>query len=258
MSNDAPKQMLKIEWKWVVIAVVVGLIIVGASYSIVSKTFHSMEIQALIMMVGFAATGAIVAYFSPGVTINEPAVGGMIVMVLMLAFLYATGASEIKQSATTNVLLLVLGIFFSWAGGWVGEKLQGDEDSATEAVSTRFQWKWVISGVVIGFALNALFVFLLAPAFQINLNLILVAFLVSFVVTGFVVGYKSPGVTIKEPALAGVFAVVLDWVFVEFIVKLHVPASYVVSGLALGFLFSMVGAWLGEKFQESVEKKMAV
>jgi hypothetical protein len=254
MSKGATTQALKLEWKWVISAVIVGLLIVGASYFIVSRTYHSMEIQALVMLVGFMITGAIVAYFSPGVTINEPAVGGLIVMLVMLATLYATGAPEMKQSPSINILMLLLGVGFSWVGGWAGEKLQGDENSAREASAAGFQWKWVITGIVIGFALNVLFVFLLAPVFKINLNLVLVAFLVSFVVTGFVVGYKSPGVTIKEPAYAGIFSVVIDWLFLEFLVKLHVPVSYLVSGLALGFLFAMLGAWLGEKYQESTQR----
>ena len=50
-------------WKWVILSVIAGLIIVGASYFIVAPTFHSPEIQALVMLVGFIVTGAIIGYF---------------------------------------------------------------------------------------------------------------------------------------------------------------------------------------------------
>jgi hypothetical protein len=65
------------------------------------------------------------------------------------------------------------------------------------------------------------------------------------------VGYKSPGVTLKEPAIAGIFTVIVDWVFLEFGISLSITTDNLISGLALGFLFSLLGAWLGEKYQES-------
>ena len=260
MSNGDTTQAKGIEWKWVIAAVIAGLIIVGASYFIVAPTFHSAEIQALVMLVGFVVTGAIIGYFSPGVTIKEPAIGGALVMVLMLALLYIRGAEEIPHSQIINLLLMLLGVGFSWVGGWAGEKLQGDAQSAAEKGATHFQWKWVLTGVVIGFALNVLFVFLLAPVFKINMDVALVAFIVSFIVTGFIVAYKSPGVTLKEPAVAGLITVGIDWVFLRLVLNLSYDTlrpAVLVSGLVIGFLFALLGAWLGEKYQASEEQRKA-
>jgi hypothetical protein len=257
MSSEANPQSVQTEWKWVISAVVAGLVIVGASYYIVAPTFRSGEIQALVMLVGFIITGAIVGYFSPGVTIKEATIGGALVMVLMLGLLYVSN-EDIPHTPWMNFLLLLLGVGFSWVGGWAGEKLQGDENGANEKHAQGFVWTWVLTGVVVGFALNILFVFLLAPAFKINLSVALVAFLVSFVVTGFIVGYKSPGITILEPAVAGMIAVLLDWLFLKFglgFTEETLKTSVMVTGLLIGFLFSMFGAWLGEKYQESVERK---
>ncbi|MBI3004941.1 MAG: hypothetical protein HYY49_05940 [Ignavibacteriales bacterium] len=252
MSHEASAEPTGMQWKWVILGVVAGLAIVGASYFIVAPTFHSDEIQAVVMLVGYAVTGVIVGYFSPGVTIKEATVAGFLVFIFMLVLLYATGA-ELIENQSINLLLLLLGVSISWVGGWVGEKLQGSHGDA--AHHTGFQWKWVLTGVVLGFALNILFVFLLAPAFKIDLNVVLAAFIASFVATGFIVGYKSPGVTLKEPAVAGLFAVAVDWLFIEFGITLSVPSKYLVAGLAIGFLFSLFGAWLGEKYQESVQSK---
>jgi uncharacterized membrane protein YwaF len=72
---------------------------------------------------------------------------------------------------------------------------------------------------------------------------------------GFIIGYKSPGITLREPAVAGILAVILDWVFLRFIVSLRVPAMYLVVGLILGFMMSFFGAWLGEKYQQITEEK---
>ncbi len=249
------------EWKWVIAGVIAGVIIVGSSYYIVAPTFHSPEIQALIMMVGFAVTGVIVGYFSPGVTIREAGLAGGLVMFLMLVLLYTTDLDhdQLVDSQLIDILLLVLGVGFALVGSWAGEKLQEASDSTAESdrVDDVFHWKWVLTGVVIGFALNVMFVLLSAPLFNVNLSVALVAFLVSFLITGFIVGYKSPGVTLKEPAVAGIFTVIIDWVFLEFIINLPVDASDLVAGLALGFLFALGGAYLGEKYQDAQEAKKA-
>ena len=146
----------KLQWKWVILSVIAGLIIVGSSYFIVAPTFHRAQIQALVMLVGFIVTGVIIGYFSPGITINEASVGGALVMLVMLLLLYITKA-EIHFSSAINLLLLILGVGFSWVGGWAGEKLQGDDSSATEAKNQKFLWKWVTVGVIVGFAINVLF-----------------------------------------------------------------------------------------------------
>lgn len=254
MSDSTATPATGMEWKWVIAGVMAGLIIVGASYYIVAPVFHSPAIQTLVMMVGFSITGVIVGYFSPGVTIREAGIAGAIVMVLIMLLMWISGDPEnMVADKFIDFLLLLLGIGFSLAGAWAGEKLQGDDTAATDEDKAEdiIHWKWVLSGVVIGFALNALFVFLTAPVFQVNMNVALVAFLISFLVTGFIVGYKSPGVTLKEPAIAGIFTVIIDWVFLEFGINLPIAADNLISGLALGFLFSLLGAWLGEKYQES-------
>jgi len=254
MTNSAHHEA-KMHWKWVILSVIAGLIIVGSSYFIVAPTFHSAEIQALVMLVGFIITGAIIGYFSPGITINEASVGGALVMIVIILLLYVT-KTDIQFSAAINLLLLVLGVGFSWVGGWAGEKLQGDETAAEEAQTKKFLWKWVLVGVIVGFALNILFVFLLSTLFFVYLlKFAFIGFIVSFVITGFIVGYKSPGVTLKEPAVAGLLAVLLDWVFLKFIISLAVPSMYLALGLMMGFMIALFGAWLGERYQQSMEKK---
>jgi hypothetical protein len=153
----------------------------------------------------------------------------------------------------------MLGVGFSWVGGWAGEKLQGDDSSATEVLVQKFLWKWVVVGVIVGFALNILFVFLLSTLFLVYLlKFAFIGFIISFVLTGFVVGYKSPGITLKEPAVAGILAVILDWVFLKFFISFTVPPMYLTIGLVMGFMISLFGAWLGEKYQQSMEKKATV
>ncbi|RPI03985.1 MAG: hypothetical protein EHM64_11470 [Ignavibacteriae bacterium] len=254
MTNNAHVEK-KLHWKWVLLSVVAGLIIVGASYFIVAPTFHSGEVQVLMMLGGCIVTGAVIGYFSPGITINEASLGGALVMVIMFILRAVTNA-EIHFTTSMTILLLILGIGFSWLGGWAGEKIQGDETSAEEKHTKKFLWKWVVVGAIIGFALNVLFVFILSTLFPPHIyKLSTTGFIVSFVIMGFVVGYKSPGITLSEPAVAGLFAVILDWIFLRFIITYRVPGKYIVIGLIMGFFVSLLGAWLGELYQQSRQRE---
>ncbi|MEX0602311.1 MAG: hypothetical protein WD295_03150 [Bacteroidota bacterium] len=257
MANGGSTQPGGLEWKWVIVGVVVGLVIVGVSFFIVIPTFNSIPIQALVMLMGFVAMGAVVGYFSPGVTIKEPSIAGGIVAVLMLILLSLSGR-ELADDIGRNGLGLVFGIAFAWVGAWMGEKLQGSgghSEEETKRMFTDVLWKWVIVGVILGFMLNVLGVFLITPLFGLNLAIAFGVFLVSLVITGFIVGLKSPGITLKEPAIAGFFAVLLDWAFLELAIDLKVPDGDLAFGLVLGFLLSLFGAWLGERYQISLEAR---
>ncbi|HTX17969.1 MAG TPA: hypothetical protein VMG34_04840 [Bacteroidota bacterium] len=259
MSEDTTKTASPTQWKWVIIGVVAGIIIIGGSYFVVAPTFHSAAIQSLVVLIGFVVTGAVVGYFSPGVTIKEAFFAGLILM-FVFAILFSLTALGEGQSTQMIVLLLIFGGILSQAGAWMGEKLQGtlENKEVDPKAAVGFQWKWVLAGLALGLVLNVLFVFLLAPLFNINLNLINIAFSISFVVLGFIIGYKSPGVTLKEPAVAGAIAVVGEWLFIQYGIQLSVPVGYVAFGVVEGFLLTLFGAWLGERYQAAKESKQQV
>src|SRR3972149_1487644 len=170
-----------LQWKWVIVGVVVGVAIAGASFFIVVPTFHSIPIQALVLLAGFVVTGTIVGYASPGVTIKEASVAGGLVALLMIILLYASGQA-LGQDMLRNLLLLALGFGLSWIGAWVGEKLQGSEGADEDEIKRMFtdvQAKWVVVGVILGFALNVLAVFIVTPIFNVSLDVAFGAFLFS-------------------------------------------------------------------------------
>lgn len=257
--NGSSNQSPGLQWKWVIVGVAVGVGIAATSFLIVLPTFHAIPVQAMVLLAGFIATGAIVGYASPGVTIREASVAGGLVALLTIIILYLSGVA-LGQDMLRNLLLVALGFGLSWIGAWVGEKLQGSEghsEEETKRLFTDVQAKWVIVGVILGFMLNVLAVFLLTPLFNVRLDVAFGAFLLSLTVTGFIVAYKSPGVTLKEPAIAGFLAVLLDWSFLEFMLDLYVSGGYLAFGLILGFCLNLFGAWLGEKYQMSMESKQA-
>ena len=71
---------------------------------------------------------------------------------------------------------------------------------------------------------------------------------------GIIIGYKSPGYTIKEPAMGGAITVVLvaiilasgfDYTF-SLMEKLLAPV--------VGFILGLVGGWVGEQMQGTPEE----
>ncbi|MGA7161190.1 MAG: hypothetical protein WBZ48_09310 [Bacteroidota bacterium] len=258
MSDEITKTAAPTQWKWVAIGVVVGVVIIGGSFFIVAPTFHSTAIQSLVLLIGFVVTGGVVGYFSPGVTIKEAFFAGLILM-FIFALIFSATSLGTGQSKQFIYLLLVFSGILSQAGAWMGEKLQGsfEKKDGTAKDDVGFQWKWVLAGLALGLALNVMFVFLLAPLFNIDLNLIHIAFSVSFILLGFIIGYKSPGVTLKEPAVAGAIAVIGDWLFIQYGIQLPVPVGYIAFGVVEGFLLTLFGAWLGERYQLAKESKTA-
>lgn len=78
----------------------------------------------------------------------------------------------------------------------------------------------------------------------------------SFFVGGLVIGWLSPGETIKEPALAAIVAVTIN------IAKNAAwnPETFSVIqsaiSMLIGFGFALAGAWVGERIQGDTTQKM--
>jgi len=251
MQNQEPSSAATsaLQWKWVIIGVIAGAFIMGVIVGITAKSFHNVFIPSLIGSIGFVITGIVVGYYSPGVTIREAAVGGLILAVVVLFSLLTVFSQSITVFQT--LVTVVFGYLLAFVGGWVGENLQEERAEQTRGM----QWRWVGAGIVVALILNSIGVFVFAPLFNYNLTAIFVSFLVSFVIAGYVVGYSSAGVTIKEAAVAGLATVVIDWALVSFGLGMSVPFRETIIGLTAGFLLSMLGAWAGEWLQASMQKQ---
>lgn len=256
MKEEQSARTQAVSWKWIGVGTVIGLAIVSLSYFILEPTFKSHAILFLVMLMGFVITGIVVGYFSPGVTLKESAVAGLFVAVLIIGLLFSLN-KEALHNTTEQVLALIGGVILTLVGGWVGEKLQGsieEEHPSGGRLFADLQWRWVAVGVILGFALNIVAVFLTAPLFTISLTWAFVMFCLSTFVTGFIVGFKSPGIALKEASLAGAIVVLLEWLFVEFSMELTVAGSTLAFGLVIGFLLTYLGAWVGEEIQARVQQ----
>jgi len=115
------------------------------------------------------------------------------------------------------------------------------------ASSNKLQWKWV------GIAIIMYAIFYLLPLFLIRGVLLAGAWIFAgAIIISAVVGYLSKGITIWEPAIAGAGLFLLFFLGVIILLPLPPFRAYIamVITMAVVFLLSLLGAWMGERAQK--------
>ena len=102
----------------------------------------------------------------------------------------------------------------------------------------------------IGFTLSAYAVFLGQALLNLTPMQNLFVFAASFLVTGWIVGFFSPGVTMVEPAIAAGGMVILDAGFVILWFDALPRFQTTLIGFGGGVVLALAGGWLGEKTQK--------
>ena len=249
------QQSTGLQWKWIGIGTIVGVVLTTLLFQIMSDTFNSFYIPLFIGLLSYIIMGIIIGYKSPGYTIKEPAIGGVFAMIITIAILHYV--FDYNPPEGQMIAAPFIAFVLALLGGWVGEELQGSlQRTEEEKKIAGLEWAWVITGTVVGFILNNIFVYGLFALLRFGVAGILISLGASFIIAGIIVGYKSPGVTIKEAALAGVLGVILNFLFIYFGFGAMLDLQYLVIGLAGGFILSFVGGWLGEEMQKRKEAKM--
>lgn len=256
MSTEATASKGGLEWKWIVTGAFAGTALCLSLYLMVAKTFHIPLIPTYMSLLGLVVMGIIIGYKSEGYTIMEPAIGGL--LTLVLTGLVLSSAFGFAFTTTELVVGAVLGMLLGLVGGWVGEQIQiTPEELVKELEQDKkggLQWGWIIAGTVIAFIFNAFFVIGGFALLKFGVIGILMALGASFLLAGLLVGYFSPGVTIMEAGVAGVLSVLLNAGFLyAFNLLLAEESFYVMEELAAGFVLSLIGGWLGEKLQAFME-----
>ncbi|MBT8336817.1 MAG: hypothetical protein KJO11_09450 [Gemmatimonadetes bacterium] len=233
-------------WGWMTIGIVVGSLLIATFVGVVWNEQPRPAIALLVGGLTFVLAGIFVGFNSPGKTVVEPGIAGAVIGLAAATILAALGTFPVT-----------VGTFFQWIlaggvlaalGGWVGELMQGT--IAGGEARGRIQWPWVVVGVVLGFVFNIYFVFVGRALFDLGALGLLGSFALSFLITGFFVGFFSPGVTLAEPAVAGLLLVIIDSGVTTFGFGAPMPMGTVLLGLVGAFFLALLGGWLGELVQE--------
>lgn len=236
-----------LRWIWVVGGVLLGSALVSAFIRLVDPGLERPGAAAAVAVLSVVLVGILVGYRSRGETIRETAVAGLLLVILtgVVASLFLGVALRFEVWAFALFFVPLVAM----VGGWVGEILQGTLEEAYE--DRVLDWPWVFVSVVIGVTLSAYAVFLGQALLGLSTLQSLGVFAASFGVTGWIVGYASPGFTMVEPAVAALLMMLADGVFVIlFFGELPVGRVFLV-GFGGGFLLALLGGWLGEMTQRA-------
>lgn len=246
----APPMPGPLQWKWIVLGVGLGILLVSPFLSIVSQPDRART-GALVVLLAAVLAGVLVGYRSKGETIRETAIEGFLLVALVgLVYTQVLGMS-VSLSRGVMGLLVVPGS--AMLGGWAGELLQGTLEEAHE--DRLVDWPWVLVSVVLGFSLSAYAVLVGRELLGLGAVQSLWVFAGSFLITGWIVGYFSPGNTVIEPAIAGAMMVFLDSSFI-FLWFEGLPITRILLvGFGAGIVLALVGSGIGEFMQRRSGKQ---
>ncbi|TAE23023.1 MAG: hypothetical protein EAZ92_15055 [Candidatus Kapaibacterium sp.] len=241
--------MKSIDFQSALISAFVGSVITLFLAYISASSFSALPFPIIAMLCGYVITGIVEGILSKGVTILEPAIGAVlvgIVLFIVVPLMSVPGFHDLDTIVLSVVLMN--GVLLSALGGWVGEKLQGtlDDDIPDESP---LDWSWVLCGAVLGTTITMLLSSSLVVILGYHLLNHALVFVFGLFVAGFVIGVRSPGVAVKESVVAGFLAVVLN-VDIFCLSLGMLPLGGVVGGIVIGITATFAGSWVGEKVQE--------
>lgn len=241
----APSGSQPMRWPWVIVGVVLGAVLISVFLRFVDRYLDRPAVDGLIISLCILLVGILVGVTSKGETIREAAVAG-----LMVAVLTAASVAFILRIPVPTLAWLVGpfgALFIALLGGYVGEMLQGTLEEAH--VDKRIDWPWVFVSVVVGFTLSSYAVFLTRALVTPFPNQDLYVFAAAFLVTGLIVGFFSPGVTMVEPAIAAAGMILVHTGFVVLYLETAPAMEALLVAFAAGTLLALLGGWLGETLQ---------
>ncbi len=241
--------MKSLDFQSALISAVVGSVITLFLAYVSASSFSALPFPIIAILCGYVITGIVEGILSKGVTILEPAIGAMLVGVVLFVIVPLMNAPGFRNlDSTVLSVVLMNGVLLSALGGWVGEKLQGtlDDDIPDESP---LDWSWVLCGAVLGTTITMLLSSSLVVILGYHLVSHALAFVFGLFVAGFVIGIRSSGVAVKEAVVAGFLAVVLN-VDIFCLSLGMLPLEGVVGGIIAGVAATFGGSWVGEKVQE--------
>lgn len=246
-------------------SIIVGSIITLTQIIFSGTIIDSPEIPFVSALIGFLITGIVVGLMSEGETIIEPGLASIVVGVISYFVLISVELNCFKELQgevlTTNLILLfVNGVLLTFIGAWTGEKLQGtlDSEEPTSSDAPIIEWDWILVGTIVGITICIVIANLILISAGLKISYLIIAIVIGIFFAGFYVGFRSPGVTTKEGAMAGLFTAVLSFdifkIAFDSTTKILTPWILII-GVVGGLIITYIGGLVGEKVQSIVESE---
>ncbi|UCF18690.1 MAG: hypothetical protein JSU87_12165 [Gemmatimonadota bacterium] len=124
---------------------------------------------------------------------------------------------------------------------------------STPAETEKFRWTVTLVGVLAGWLLLNVTIYIVDPALeQPGVSILLVS--LSVILIGIIVGSQSRGATIREAGLAGAILAILTVLFVVAALQVPVPAVIWLASPVYAGGLGLAGGWVGEMLQGTLEE----
>lgn len=235
-----------LQWKWVGAGVALGTVLLGLFLLVVDPRLERPAVAGYVLALALLLSGLLVGRMSHGETIRETAIVGSVLV--LGAGLLAWAFLDVGVPVFAWLMAPLYAAPLTMLGGWVGETLQGtlDDGPGEDLVD----WPWVIVSVVVGLVLSTFSVLVGSARFGLEPTQCLWLFAVSFLVTGLMVGYFSPGRTLLEPAVAAGLMAVINCGFVITWFGTLPVGSVLAVGCGGGIVLAIAGGFIGERLQD--------
>jgi hypothetical protein len=246
MSKSAEK---KLDIQSIGASLIIGLIAVFGLGWISASKFLTLPFPVLSLLAGYMIAGFTAGILSEDETIAEPAIAAGIVSILLYFILPSLQLPAFKELPAELLLLICLnGVLLAFAGAWAGEKIQGTQEEQNTAGKNSLEWGWVLCGIIVGVMITLLVAAVMVMIFGFKLMPQAAGFIAGVFFTGFIIGWRSPGITIREAAMAGFFTLIVN---IDIVTMALIPPDMngLLIALAAGAVLAMAGGWAGEKLQ---------
>jgi len=247
-----------------IISVIVGFAIVMLFSRVSGGQYSTPLFPVLALLSGFIVTGFVIGITTKGVTILEPGLGSIIVAILTHLILPSFNLHGFEGIWHSDWLLIFMNaIVLTFIGSWLGEKFQHGVVESNTGTSLPIDWGWIVAGTMVGLTVSLIMLNILVFIYFLlgeSPSGFFIPFFIALFCTGILIGWKSPGVTIKEAGIAGFLTITLDLNLARLTLNTvdEIGVGYIIAGLSIGFVVTLIGGFLGEQIQSSQEKKIPI
>jgi hypothetical protein len=128
--DESSTKSRKLQWKWVAITLSCYLIFYVLPLYVMAHIFKGnvgIILVGVWLCGGIFVISAITAYLSKGITILEPAIASVLMVLLMWLFDLVSNPlmlANIKREIVVLAISMTLILIFSLIGAWIGEQIQ--------------------------------------------------------------------------------------------------------------------------------------
>lgn len=254
MDSHRAENKLLDEWKYTLFGLIIGVILTGLSQFVIPFVLESPPLEMTILVFGFIMMGLTIGLLAPESRLMIRLLSGIWLSLILFGLFYLEGSWS-GNEAYRDIVGIGLGYILFHVGIWIGQQIQVRDNSGKNLLQIVYDHqKRIAIAVSVGLGINLLFFFVLSPLFKIQNDVTPVIFLLSFILTGYIIGWYASGAFFPLLTVCGIIAALFTGTLLFLFTGTPGELLYAFSVLALGFLLVFLGGWLSEKFRPLFKK----